>query len=195
MNSSSLQQFELDLQGQAQRHEALIIDVRFNGGGNTDQQKIHLLERKPYGWWGLRGEPLRPVPLWHGRGYDGPMCCLINEGSRSDAEVFPNAFRERGLGKLIGMPTPGWIIFTRNYTLVNGHGFRVPRWGWYRLDGVDLELTGVEPDIRVDWPYEAYRDGEDPQLRAAVDHLLEELEETGRAQRPEIPGYRYDIVP
>jgi tricorn protease len=123
------------------------------------------------------------------------MCCLINEGSRSDAEVFPNAFRERGLGKLIGMPTPGWIIFTRNYTLVNGHGFRVPRWGWYRLDGVDLELTGVEPDIRVDWPYEAYRDGEDPQLRAAVDHLLEELEETGRAQRPEIPGYRYDIVP
>ena len=29
----------------------MIIDIRYNGGGNIDQQLIDILERKPYEYW------------------------------------------------------------------------------------------------------------------------------------------------
>jgi tricorn protease len=186
MNAGTLQHLDEELRGPAQHYDAVIIDVRFNGGGYTHDSVLELLTRKVHGWSAVRGIPLRTSP---GGQFDGPMCCLINENSFSDAEIFPNGFREKKLGKLIGISTAGGVIGTWDTTLVNGAGFRVPVNGWYTAQGIDLENYGVPPDIEVPYPYEAYRDGKDPQIEAAVKELLQELQEKGPAKPPELPGH------
>lgn len=185
MDNASLEQFERELFGQAQRHEALLIDVRNNGGGHIHDELLELLTKKVHGWTARRGDPLRTSPYAQ---FDGPKALLINQNSASDAEIFPNAFREKGLGPLIGMTTSGAVIGTYDVNLVNGSRFRVPVSGWYTMDGADLENMGVKPDIEVPFPYEAYRDGRDPQIRRAVEVLLETLEKGGRAAPPEVRG-------
>jgi tricorn protease len=185
MDTGSRERFERDLFGEAQRHEALIIDVRNNGGGYTHDQLLELLTKKVHGWTARRGKPLRTSPYTQ---FDGPKALLINQNSASDAEIFPNAFREKGLGPIVGMTTAGAVIGTNDVTLVNGSRFRVPVAGWYTKDGADLENMGVKPDIEVPFPYEAYRDGRDPQIKKAVEVLLDALEKQGRAAPPDVRG-------
>lgn len=186
MNQGTLAAFDEELRGQAQLCDALIVDVRNNGGGNTHDQVLDLLARKLHGWNGGRGTPLRTSP---GYQFDGPMACLINQSSFSDAEIFPNGFRERGLGKVIGIATTGHVIGTNDSTLINGCTFRVPWVGWYRMDGANLENLGVQPDIEVPITYADFRAGRDPQLETAVRELLEELAARGRAAQPAIDGH------
>lgn len=185
MNSGQLQRLRDELFGPAQHYDAVIIDVRNNGGGYTHDAVIEELVKRVHGWTGVRGQPLRTSP-W--QQFDGPVCCLINENSYSDAEIFPNAFRERGLGKVIGMPTFGAVIGTWDTQLVNGVTFRIPVAGWYRMDGANLENYGVPPDIMVPYTYEDYRDGRDPQIEAAVRQLLSELEQRPRVVPPHQEG-------
>ena len=181
MNTSSLERFEREVFGPAQRYDALLIDVRDNGGGNTHDPLLELLSKRVHGWRGNRGEPLRTSPYAQ---FDGPKALLINQSSGSDAEIFPNGFRQKGLGPIIGMTTAGAVIGTVNLTLVNGSSFRVPRVGWFTMQGADLENMGVEPDWEVPYPYETFRDGKDPQIERAVEALMEALEEGTRAQPP-----------
>jgi tricorn protease len=183
MDNGSLDRFKREANGEAQRHEALLIDVRNNGGGYTHDSILEMLTRQVHGWTARRGAPLRTSPNPQ---FDGPKAVLINENSASDAEIFPNGFREKGLGPLIGMPTNGAVIGTYDVTLVNGSRFRVPVAGWWTRDGVDLENMGVKPDHEVPFPYEAYRDGRDPQIRKAVDVLLDALAKGGRLQPPDV---------
>ena len=183
MNQTSLDRFEREVFGEAQKHEALLIDVRNNGGGHTHDSLLDMLTRKVHGWTARRGAPLRTSPYTQ---FDGPKALLINEYSGSDAEIFPNGFREKNLGPLVGMTTSGAVIGTYDITLVNGVSFRVPVAGWFTMDGVDLENMGVKPDIEVPYPYEAYRDGQDPQIERAVKALLNRLEQGGRAEPPKV---------
>ena len=184
MNSSSLTRFKREIYGEAQNYDALLIDVRNNGGGSTHDQVLEILTKEVHGWTARRGAPLRASPSSQ---FDGPKALLINQYSGSDAEIFPNAFREKGLGPLIGMPTSGAVIGTQDITLVNGHRFRVPLAGWFTKDGANLENMGVKPDVEVPYPYEAYRDGKDPQVRRAVEVLMNRLEEAGPARPPDVP--------
>lgn len=183
MNDSSLARFKREVFGAAQQYQALLIDVRNNGGGHTHDALLELLTKTVHGWTARRGAPLRTSPYLQ---FDGPKAVLINEYSASDAEIFPNGFRQKGLGQLIGMTTNGAVIGTYDVTLVNGSRFRVPVAGWYTLDGVNLENMGVKPDFEVPFPYEAYRDGRDPQIRKGVEVLLEQLDKRGRAKPPQV---------
>jgi tricorn protease len=183
MDNGSLARFKREVYGEAQGYEALLIDVRNNGGGYTHDQVLEMLTKEVHGWTARRGAPLRPSPFPQ---FDGPKALLINESSASDAEIFPNGFREKGLGPLIGMTTEGAVIGTYDVTLVNGSRFRVPVAGWFTREGADLENMGVKPDFEVPYPYEAYRDGRDPQIRKAVEVLLERLAKGGRAEPPKV---------
>jgi tricorn protease len=69
---------------------------------------------------------------------------------------------------------------------VNGSRFRVPVAGWFTTKGVDLENMGVKPDFEVPYPYEAYRDGRDPQIRKAVEVLMDRLSKGARAEPPKV---------
>jgi len=95
--------------------EGLILDVRFNGGGGIDPQLIDYLERKQYQVVRLRDsvDMPRPDSLFRGK-----VVVLCNEHSYSDAEVFPNAFKVRKLGKVIGVPTLGFVIAVNGYPLI-----------------------------------------------------------------------------
>ena len=84
-------------------------------------------------------------------------------------------FKALKLGTIIGMPTYRWIIFTSGTGLVDGSFVRLPSWGCYSLDGKDLEITGVEPDIKIPMNFEDRINGRDPQLDRAIEEILKKL--------------------
>jgi tricorn protease len=174
MSQSELRKFEREFYAEVVgKKEALIIDVRFNGGGRIHDELLSILKRRLYALEQYRGTPLftQPFQVWQ-----KPTVVLINEFSASDAEIFPKAFRDLGLGKLVGVPTYGGVIGTYNVTLIDGTTFfRVPVTGWRTLDGVNLENYGVKPDILVEHSPEDNANENDLQLKAAVDLLLKEL--------------------
>ena len=84
-------------------------------------------------------------------------------------------FKALKLGTIIGNETYRWIIFTSGVTLVDGSSVRMPGWGCYTLDGKDLEITGVQPDIKVINTFEDKINGRDPQVDRAVEEILRQL--------------------
>jgi tricorn protease len=114
---------------------------------------------------------------------------MTNQYSFSDAEIFPQGFQDKGLGAIIGMDTPGGVIGVGVARLVNGSAVAVPATGWYRLDEGTIENEGVRVDIEVPYTYAEYRRGRDPQLEAAVEYLLAELETRSRTRPPTVDGH------
>jgi C-terminal processing protease CtpA/Prc len=86
--------------------------------------------------------------------------------------MFPYGMRATGLATLVGMPTPGYVIWTWESRLIDGTGIRIPAQSVFRKDGTSLENRGEEPDIRIPWSTEDYLAGKDPQLEKAVGILL-----------------------
>jgi tricorn protease len=172
MDQPSLRKFQRELFGDAQSKEGLVLDVRFNGGGRIHDDLFALLLRKTHVYEVPRDSERssQPFQVWN-----RPTALLINEGSASDAEVFPNGFREYGLGKLVGVPTYGGVIGTNNITLIDGTAFRIPRTGWYTLGGKNLENYGVPPDIRVEMSPEDYASDNDRQLASAISIVVAQL--------------------
>ena len=175
MNPANLAKFQRAIGNWvgSKRIEGLVLDVRGNGGGNIHQQLMQVLMAKPFAWVGVRGAPKRtsqPALYW-----DRPVVVLIDQRSFSDAEVFPHIFKALDRGKVVGMPTPGGVIGTNDITLSDGTRFRVPRVGYYALDGTNLEGTGVKPDYLVDITPEDMRKGRDPQLAKAIAVLKDDV--------------------
>ncbi len=152
--------------------KGLIIDVRWNGGGGIDPQLIDYLERKQYQITRLRnGEDLpRPMDIFRGK-----IVVLCNEFSYSDAEVFPNAFKVRKLGKLIGVPTLGFVIAVNEYPLIDGGTVRKTFIGIWDIYGHQLESRGAIPDIIVQNDPNDFEKGIDSQLLKAIDVLKKEI--------------------
>ena len=91
-------------------------------------------------------------------------------------------FRKLKLGKIIGIETYRWIIFTGGKSLVDNSFYRIPSWGCYTLEGKNLEREGVKPDITVDTTLEDHYKSKDPQLQKAVEYILKELKK--RFEKP-----------
>jgi tricorn protease len=100
---------------------------------------------------------------------------MHNETSYSNAEMFPSAMKSRGMATLVGVPTPGYVIWTSGFRLVDGTNARMPNSASYRLDGTPMENMGQEPDILIDLTREDYLAGRDPQLDKAIDVLMGKL--------------------
>jgi tricorn protease len=173
MNPPSLRRFEKELR-EYRNKEALVIDQRWNGGGNIEQELLAILVQKQYQVWQPRGTEATTRPL---AGFFGPKVVLQNWRSASNAEMFPAGFRALGLGKVIGTPTMGAVIGTGSYSLIDGSTVRTPGVGVYLYDKTqtNLENYGVQPDIRVENTPEDNLAGRDRQLEAAVAELLKEL--------------------
>src|SRR5438045_4341281 len=149
MQEDGLDAFVRSLYSDNYDKEAIVLDVRYNGGGFTHDQVLNYLGSKEHTIFknrhGGQGLVLR---AWD-RKWHKPLVLLINNRSYSDAEIFPNAFRTLSLGKLVGEPTGGMVIGTSGVRLINGSIFRVPRIGVYTMRGVNMEKADVKPDVEV----------------------------------------------
>lgn len=174
MGEGELEKFIIDMTQELNNKDALILDLRYNTGGNVHDEVLKFLEQRSYLQWKYREGTLTPQGNFTPG--DKPIVLLINEQSLSDAEMTSQGFKALKLGKLIGNETYHWIIFTSGTSLVDGSSVRMPSWGCYTLDGKDLEATGVQPDIKVINTFEDKINGRDPQVDKAVEEILKQLE-------------------
>ena len=161
------------------RKEGLIIDERFNSGGQIPDRFIELLNRPMLAYWAVRnGQDWQWPPVAH----RGPKVMLINGWSGSGGDAFPFYFREAGLGPLIGTRTWGGLIGISGAPgLVDGGAVTVPTFRMYDVRGQWFaEGHGVDPDIPVDEDPSQLAKGVDPQLERAIQEVLERI----KAQKP-----------
>jgi tricorn protease len=184
MNQEGVDRFVRSLYSDNFDKEAIVIDVRYNGGGNTHDQILSYLGGKEHTYFVHRGGSVGAVINFNDRKFNKPLVVLINNRSYSDAEIFPHAFRTLGLGKVVGQSTGGFVIGTRNVMLIDGSMFRTPRTGVMTLKGVNMEKEGVMPDYPVDVHPNDLARGLDPQLDKAVEVLQQEVIAWKKNQTP-----------
>jgi tricorn protease len=151
--------------------DGLIVDVRFNRGGNVSQLLLEKLARRRLGYGITRFRLPSPFP---DDSPTGPMVCLTNENSGSDGDIFSHTFKLAGLGPLIGTRTWGGVVgIWPQQTLVDGTTTTQPEFGfWFTDVGFGVENYGTEPDIEVTITPEDYQKGRDPQLERGLEELM-----------------------
>jgi tricorn protease len=188
MDGPSLDEFVRTLYSDNWDKEAIVLDVRYNGGGFTHDQVLSYLGGREHTFFvtreGTRGAVLRA----NDRRWTKPIILLINHRSYSDAEIFPSAFRSLGLGKLVGTPTGGYVIGTGNERLIDGSTFRVPRLGVYTTSGINMDKAGVAPDVVVDLQPDEVAQGKDAQIAKAVEMLAKDVEAWKRSHAAGVAG-------
>lgn len=176
MSADSLDQLYIDLDAQNQGKDGVVIDVRNNNGGFINGYVLDVFSRRNFLTMTPRG--LFGVPSRQNlgqRALGSPTILVTNESSLSDAEDFTEGYRYLGLGKVVGVPTAGWIIYTGGQSLIDGSTVRVPFIRIQGADGKDMELNPRPVDITVERPLGETLSGKDSQLDAAVAELLKGL--------------------
>jgi tricorn protease len=173
MGAPSLAQLYVDLDVENQSRDGVVVDVRNNNGGFVNVYAIDVLARRPYLTMTQRGLPPAPArPALGQRALEAPTILVTNQHSLSDAEDFTEGYRALGLGKVVGEPTAGWIIYTWSVRLIDGSSFRLPRTRITTADGSPMEMHPRPVDIPVTRPIGEGLGGRDSQLDAAVAELL-----------------------
>ena len=168
--------------------EAIIVDERFNGGGQAADYYIDILRRPLASYWAMRyGADLKTPAA----SIQGPKVMLIDETAGSGGDFLPWMWRKFGLGKLIGKRTWGGLVGILGFpVLMDGGGVTAPNLAiWTPEDGWVVENVGVPPDIEVEQMPADIINGHDPQLEKAIQVVLEELKKnpTKQPQRPPFP--------
>lgn len=167
--------------------QGLIIDERFNNGGQIPDRFIELLDRKPLAFWAVRDGA---TWQWPTVANFGPKVMLINGWSGSGGDAFPDYFRKAGLGPLVGARTWGGLIgITGAPTLIDGGGITVPTFRMYDPDGKWFkEGHGVDPDIDVPEDPGMLSKGVDVQLEKGIETVMQLLKENPPVN-PKHPPY------
>jgi len=157
-------------------YPALLVDVRWNGGGNVSGLLLEKLARRRVAYVFPRWQQPEPYP---GESPRGPMVALTNEHAGSDGDIFSHSFKLMKLGPLIGMRTWGGVIgISPSHTLVDGTRTTQPEYAfWFKDVGWNVENYGTNPDIEVDIAPQDYVQGLDPQLDKAIAEALRLVEE------------------
>ncbi len=170
--------------------DGIVIDERFNSGGQAADYVIDYLRKPLMSYWAVRdGEDFRqPFGVM-----PGPKAMLVNEYSGSGGDYMPWMFRRSNLGPLIGKRTWGGLVGIGGYpNLIDGGSVTAPHFAFYSPEGRwEVENHGVAPDIEVDHDPAAWRKGRDPQLERAVQYVMDELKKKPKPQvkRPPYPNY------
>jgi tricorn protease len=172
--------------------EALLVDVRFNGGGHVSGLLLEKLARRRLGYDFARWTAPEPYPAESPR---GPIVALTNEHSGSDGDIFSHAFKMLGLGPLLGKRTWGGVIgISPSHPLADGTVTTQPEYSFYFDDvGWQVENYGTDPDVEVDNAPQDYARGADPQLERAIASALELLAE--RPAHAPAPAARPRLAP
>jgi tricorn protease len=178
MGAGSLAQLYVDLDVENHSREGVVIDVRNNNGGFVNAYALDVFARRPYLTMTPRGLPSTPARTALGqRALEAPTILVTNQHSLSDAEDFTEGYRTLKLGKVVGEPTAGWIIYTSNVGLIDGSALRIPFNKITASDGTLMELKPRPVDVAVTRPIGESYMGRDSQLDAAVRELLKQIEQ------------------
>ena len=174
MDSESFREIFSKALGKYRNCDALIVDTRHNGGGWLHDDVVTFLGGKLYTKYIPRGQFIGNEPFTK---WTKPSCMLIGEDNYSDASGTPLAYRQLGIGKLIGAPVPGTMTAVWWETLIDSSlVFGIPQVGsWSVADGRFVENYQIEPDIEVYNDPASVLRGEDKQLEAAVTEMLKEI--------------------
>jgi C-terminal processing protease CtpA/Prc len=184
MSAESLARLYLDLDAENHSKEGVVIDVRNNNGGFINAYALDVFARRGYLTFQERGRA--PVParsVLGQRSLELPTILITNQHSLSDAEDFSEGYRRLRIGKVVGEPTAGWIVYTSNQELVDGSTLRLPRTKVFDNDGQLMEMHPRPVDIPVQRPLGETYTGHDLQLETAVRELLQQVE-NGRGRAP-----------
>ncbi len=167
-----------DVLGKNIEKQSIIVDTRFNGGGNLHEKLSDFLDGKKYFDIIPHGQTVgyEPYDKWI-----KPSIVLMGECNYSDAHLFPVAYKLKNVGKTLGMPVPGtgtfvWWEWQIDPALV----FGIPQGGWRMPDGKFCENTQLEPDVKVRNEPALSITGKDQQIEAAVKELLKEQPHASR---------------
>ena len=176
MSANSLAQLNIDLDAENHSREGVVVDVRNNNGGFVNVYAIDVIARRSYITMSVRSpNPLPARSILGQRSLELPTILLTNQHSLSDAEDFTEGYRTLKLGKVVGEPTSGWIVYTWNVQLMDGTTLRLPRTRVFGSDGKLMEMNPRQVDIAVTRPIGETYTGRDSQLDTAVKELLAEL--------------------
>ncbi len=178
MSAASLAQLYVDLDAENMTRDGVVVDVRNNNGGFVNVYAIDVLARRSYLSMMSRGMAA-PVPARTAlgqRSLEVPTVLVTNQHSLSDAEDFSEGYRASKLGKIVGEPTGGWIIFTSGTSLLDGSSLRLPT-STIRAtrDGQIMEMNPRPVDVPVTRPIGESYTSHDVQLDTAVRELLGQL--------------------
>jgi tricorn protease len=167
--------------------EGLVLDERFNGGGDAADYAINMLQRPLMSYWATREGNNFSTPLG---GIFGPKAMIINAEAGSGGDAMPWYFRQAKLGPLVGTRTWGGLVgIYSEPDLIDGGHITAPRLAFFTPGGEwDVENHGVDPDVEVEMDPKAWRDGHDPQLEKAVEVVLDELAKSP-VPGPKMPAY------
>lgn len=162
-----------DILGKYNDREGIVIDTRFNGGGRLHEDIEILFSGKKYLTQVTRGREACDMPS---RRWNKASIMVQCEANYSNAHGTPWVYKHKGMGKLVGMPVPGTMTTVSWETLQDPTLiFGTPITGYRLPDGSYLENTQLEPDVKVANSPETVVEGEDTQLRTAVNELLKDL--------------------
>ena len=176
MSEGALSQLYLDLDAENHARAGVVIDVRNNNGGFVNMYALDVFSRQNYLTMTSRGGPSVPGRRQLGqRALGAPTILVTNQHSLSDAEDFTEGYRALKLGKVVGEPTAGWIIYTSNQPLIDGTVVRLPRTRVEDSSGKAMEQVPRPVDIQVKRPVGESYSGRDAQLDTAAQELLKQL--------------------
>ena len=176
MDSESFRTVYRELLSDKNRNrEAVIVDDRHNGGGWLHDDLCTLLNGKEYQNFMPRGNYIGRDPF---NKWTKPSCVLICEDDYSNGHGFPMVYKTLGIGKLIGTPVAGTMTAVWWETMIdNTMVFGIPQVGCMTLDGKYAENTQLNPDITVYNTPEDFLNGNDRQLKAAIEEMMKQIGE------------------
>ncbi len=167
--------------------QGLVLDERFNGGGQVADYVIEVLKRPLMSYWKPRYGDVYKTPAGS---IQGPKVMIVNEFAGSGGDAMPWLFRQAKLGTLVGKRTWGGLVGVGQYPpLMDGGNVTAPSFGFFNPAGEwDVENRGVAPDVEVDMDPKSVAAGRDPQLEKAVSIAMAELQKT-TLPTPKVPKF------
>lgn len=174
MTDDSFREIYSKVMGRYRDLDGIVIDTRWNGGGRLHEDIEVLFSAEPYLTQDIHGMVTSVMPS---RRWTKPSIMVIGEANYSNAHGTPWVYKHKGLGKLVGMPVPGTMSSVNWVTLQDPSlVFGIPVIGFRTAEGNYLENTQLEPDVKIANDASHLVEGEDQQLRKAVETLLQDID-------------------
>lgn len=173
MSDRSFREFLEDAMGEEVDKKALIVDTRFNGGGDLVDDLTTWLSGTKY--MEFESNDGRIIGQESQRRWTKPSVMLVGEGNYSDAHCTPAGYKDLQIGKLVGMPVPGTCSFVWWERTQNGLVFGIPNMAVKDIVGDVLENKQLMPDIQIKSTFDEIIDNKDQQIEKAVEELLGQI--------------------